>query len=294
LHQPVRPGGFESQLMAPPRTIRSAPSSNIGSPNVSPPHQYIPHLSHGGSSVPYHPPPTNFSFTSGPVWPSTSHPTTNFAQATLNVDLVSNAASQIESGRKQRALTPPYISRLHYLSNKHASNRLPGTSLAQYSMSTHPTSRSHSHEPDDHYGHRHTKKSRPNSPYSTAPPSPTFSVDSLSPTPDHTPIITPAHSPRLRPIGWSEVQLPQLRSLSIHHAPILPPMEPNAETTSVQMSRQSSASFTSGNIRISDILSTADAGHRKLPVPKLAVTDLLNGPTVIGAETSAGSSIAGD
>jgi len=41
-------------------------------------------------------------------------------------------------------------------------------------------------------------------------------------------------------------------------------------------------------------LSTSDAGHRKLPVPKLAVTDLLNGPTVIGAETSAGSSIAGD
>ncbi|KAG5356713.1 DNA-binding protein [Yarrowia sp. C11] len=79
---------------------------------------------------------------------------------------------------------------------------------------------------DDSEPWHRSKKSRPNSPSSTAPSSPTFS-NSESPTPDHTPLATPAHSPRIHPRDLEGVQLPSIRSLSIgrHVPPTLPPME---------------------------------------------------------------------
>lgn len=81
-------------------------------------------------------------------------------------------------------------------------------------------------EDDDACLHR-SKRSRPNSPMSTAPPSPIF-PESTSPTPNHTPIMTPAHSPRLNPLEPLQgVQLPSIRSLSLgrHLPPPLQPME---------------------------------------------------------------------
>lgn len=84
------------------------------------------------------------------------------------------------------------------------------------------------HEADDDlYLQHRSKRSRPNSPMSTAPPSPIFSP-STSPTPDHTPLATPAHSPRLHPremLDQGSVQLPSIRTLSLNRN-MPPPLQP--------------------------------------------------------------------
>lgn len=83
----------------------------------------------------------------------------------------------------------------------------------------------HTDDGDEVYFQHRSKRSRPNSPISTAPPSPIFSP-STSPTPDHTPLATPAHSPRIHPRELGEgVQLPSIRTLSLgRHMP--PPLQP--------------------------------------------------------------------
>jgi zinc finger protein CreA/MIG len=125
---------------------------------------------------------------------------------------------------------------------------------------------------DDHYAqaYRQPKRSRPNSPNSTAPSSPTFSHNSLSPTPDHTPLATPAHSPRLRP--YSGVELPPFRSLSLHHTPALAPLEPAPEGLAPPLQ----PTPRSNGMSLTDIMSRPDGSQRKLPVPKVAVHDLLS------------------
>ena len=124
-------------------------------------------------------------------------------------------------------------------------------------------------EHDDDY---RIKRSRPNSPYSTAPSLLTFSNESISPTPDHTPLATSGLSPRLRP-HVSDLQLPGLRHLSSGHTPLLTPMEPQADGsyTHIPPPQHTSPS-------IADIVTGA---HRKLPIPKLVkvrVSKMVNPP----------------
>lgn len=281
----VAAGMMESSSMAhmmppPNKTIsRSAPSSQLGSPNVSPPHSFSNYSPNVSSDL--------ASYRSGGNHSSSNSSPNGLAR---NIDLLADAASRLEqrhghhySHASRHVTSHGY----HPYQNNH---RLPG--LAQYAYSQ-PMSRSHSHEEDDPYTHRMTKKSRPGSPLSTAPPSPTFSHDSCSPTPDHTPLATPAHSPRLRPHGFNDVQLPHLRHLSLHHVPALAPMEPSTNTEAPYVPSQ-----TSGGLRIGDIISKPEGAQRKLPIPqlpKVAVQDLLNAPSGFSSgNSSTTGSVAGN
>ncbi|KAF7502634.1 hypothetical protein GJ744_005409 [Endocarpon pusillum] len=266
----------QAQMMAPPThgRVRSAPTSTAGSPNVSPPNSfpnYTPHI------------PT----TLGPY--GRHEDRANI----MDINLLATAASQVERGEDHSmsgTSRQPYVH--HKFSHRpsfQSSGRLP--SLSAYAIS-HSMSRTLSAENADDQGHR-VKRSRPNSPNSTAPPSPTFSHDSLSPTPDHTPIATPAHSPRLRPYANPDFQLPGIRNLSLGHTPALAPMEPSADgpTAPVQHTQHSQHSKHSGPT-ISDIMSRQDGTQRKLPVPlvpKLTVQDILN-PGIGSSSGSSGSS----
>ncbi|KAK8042709.1 carbon catabolite repressor protein [Apiospora phragmitis] len=263
--------GLSDHMMPPPagpRSIKSAPNSTLVSPNVSP-LTHIRHmpLPHSGIHL--------YSRGIGGGSPLNGHST----------DMLSNAAS----------ITPITLHSQH-------SSRGHLPSLSAYHMS-----RSHSNDEhhDDHYSQsaRHAKRSRPNSPNSTAPSSPTFSHDSLSPTPDHTPLATPAHSPRLRP--YANIELPGLRNLTLGHTPALAPMEPqnfdvNNNNTYQQAQPQGTPTNTtrSHGLSLTDIISRPD-GSRKLPVPqvpKVAVHDLLapNDGFNNSGRSSASGSLAGD
>lgn len=156
--------------------------------------------------------------------------------------------------------------------NSYNNNRMPSLSNYHYSSnpSSQPMSRSHSHDDDDHYMHRMSKKSRPGSPQSTAPPSPEFSHESTSPTPDHTPLATPSHSPRLRPQYFHNgVQLPTLHHLSLQHhpPPALAPVEPSADGHQPYVPAQHSG------LRISEIMEAGNGAQRKLPIPLIQSKD---------------------
>ena len=225
-----------SLMMPPPRksiSSQSAPSSAMGSPNVSPPHSYAPYASHLPSALGAYPryPAENTSPHSFPYYTSGTAPVLH------DINLLASAASQVERDSAMQQQNPhlqnPLLSRsgppTHQLSYNpdHAAHtppppppntRLP-TSLSAYKFS------STTHSPSPHLSRNssHTslsaadpsaldplshlapprKRSRPTSPQSTAPSSPAFSSTSYSPTPDHTPLATPAHSPRLPPGVWT-------------------------------------------------------------------------------------------
>lgn len=262
-----------ANMMPPPSKpiTRSAPVSQVGSPDVSPPHSYSNYAANHMRSnlAPY----------------SRSN---ERASSGMDINLLATAASQVERDDH----LGHHGSRHHpYGARQHNGRGLP--SLSAYAISQSMT-RSHSNEDDDAYGSHRVKRSRPNSPNSTAPSSPTFSHDSLSPTPDHTPLATPAHSPRLRPLGANEqLHLPSIRHLSIQHTPALAPMEPQPEGPHYYNPSQGPMGPS-----ITDIMSKPDGTQRKLPVPqvpKVAVQDMLN-PTggFTSMPSSANNSIAGD
>ena len=272
---------ISAAMMPPPQNTisQSAPASKATSPNVSPPNSYSPYSSNTPSTLNPH------GRSNGGSPKSTSY-------NPLDINLLATAASQVEREDQQPRDS---VARHHhhhhhhhhpyYIHNSNSAGRL--SSLSQYAYSQ-SMSRCHSHEDDDHLDRRIFKRSRPGSPQSTAPSSPTFSHDSLSPTPDHTPLATPAHSPRLRPYGENGLHLPGIRHLSLTHAPALAPMEPSADVTSPYGSLTNKSNY-NGGPRISEIMSRPDGTHRKLPVPqapKVAVQDMLNPTSGFGSGTS--------
>ncbi|KAL4893034.1 catabolite repressor [Aspergillus ambiguus] len=275
-------GAPDNAMVAPPGAMmpppskpitRSAPVSQVGSPDVSPPHSFSNYAGHMRSNL-------------GPYARNSDR-----ASSGMDINLLATAASQVERD-EHFGFHPGHRGHPFFAPRHHAggSGRLP--SLSAYAIS-HSMSRSHSHEEEDAYSQHRVKRSRPNSPNSTAPSSPTFSHDSLSPTPDHTPLATPAHSPRLRPLGSSELHLPSIRHLSLHHTPALAPMEPQPEGPNYYSPAQ-------GHVgpSISDIMSRSDGTQRKLPVPqvpKVAVQDMLNPATGFSSvSSSTNNSVAGN
>ncbi|PSK54133.1 hypothetical protein B9Z65_7939 [Elsinoe australis] len=278
-------------MMPPPHApmTRSAPGSQVASPNVSPPHTYQQaYPTSGGSYLTRN--------VSGDLSPAgVHHP--------MDINLLATAASQVErenshSGHLTPSSRSSYGSHPYNHHHPYSSGRLP--SLSQYHYSSNPTSqpmsRSHSHEHDDHYGHRQAKKSRPGSPQSTAPPSPSYSHHSTSPTPDHTPLATPSHSPRLRPQYYHNgVQLPTLHHLSLQNQPppALAPVEPSADGQQPYVPTQHSG------LRISEIMEREDGAQRKLPVPMvpnaMKVGDMLHPSSGFSSgHSSTTASVAGD
>ncbi|KAJ5569571.1 DNA-binding protein creA [Penicillium hispanicum] len=258
-----------ANMMPPPSKpiTRSAPVSQVGSPDVSPPHSFSNYANHMRSNL----------------GPYSRH--TERASSGMDINLLATAASQVERDDHMGF----HGSRHHMYGSRHHNRGLP--SLSAYAISQN-MSRSHSNEDDDAYAQHRVKRSRPNSPNSTAPSSPTFSHDSLSPTPDHTPLATPAHSPRLRPLGANELHLPSIRHLSLQHTPALAPMEPQPEGPNYY-----SPGHGHMGPSITDIMSKPDGTQRKLPVPqvpKVAVQDMLNPASGFSSMSSSTSnSVAG-
>lgn len=262
----------QAQILMPPPIgggARSAPVSTIGSPNVSPPHTFA---QHAAASIPTHLSP---------------FPRQDERSNIMDINMLASAASQVERSEHDLGARIPYQHQHHLFSHRNgpSNGRLP--SLGAYAISQ-SMSRSHSQEMQE--DEPRVKRSRPNSPHSNAPSSPTFSHESISPTPDHTPLATPGHSPRMRAAHGSDLQLPGLRHLSLGHAPLLAPMEPQADGSYAHPP----APHHSGP-SISEIVGGT---QRKLPIPQLPkvnMADLLNPPPGMGSgESSVTVSINGE
>ena len=178
--------------------------------------------------------------------------------------------------------TPYYLSfPHHHLPTSHLSNSRASSSSHQKKSPPMRSFSLHYDLEDELYGHR-SKRSRPGSPLSTAPPSPSFSPNSVSPTPDHTPVDTPAHSPRIfAQEPNKDVHLPSIRNLSIRNPPhmLLTPLEVDPGWTQPSVHIPASNSGTNSHPetpygtppvslpRLTDILE-GNSQDRLLPVPR--------------------------
>ncbi|MCJ1308271.1 hypothetical protein MMC25_001924 [Agyrium rufum] len=264
-------------MMPPPgrnsMNTQSAPSSAIGSPNVSPPHSYSSYAGH-----PY----SRYRPEQRPTSNATPYYTT--PQMT-DINILATAASQVEResalsqqlnglprpGFQTHQYPPPPPAFSHTLPNTRLS-----TSLSAYKFS------SNSNSPNMSRTNSHTslydpvemahlapprKRSRPGSPQSTAPSSPTYSNGSCSPTPDHTPLATPAHSPRLRPGVWtpshisggsSSTSVSSDMAAHMHTSPtLLPPSTSSSSYNQHQLPGIRSLSLSTG----APLGSTTSHGH---------------------------------
>jgi zinc finger protein CreA/MIG len=269
MHPTMPPAQMHDNSMLPPpmpaRAIRSAPTSTVGSPDVSPPHSFTPHAMQPSNLGPY---------------PRNSNDMSMLARAAHQVEREGQSvpAHQHQPPRAPQFHSPQFYGQPPF--NNHRQTYL--SALHVYSGQKNPASE----DMDDHYNnYRQAKRSRPNSPNSTAPSSPTLSHDSLSPTPDHTPLATPAHSPRLRPYG--NYELPSLRSLSLqplNAGPTLAPIEPisNAFDSTpppyLPPPSVTSAPRTtpSSHMSLTSIINQPEPSQRILPPPKMPVHEMLS------------------
>ncbi|KAI9671075.1 MAG: hypothetical protein M1831_005160 [Alyxoria varia] len=206
-HGGVLPDGSIAPVGPPPNSVfsHSAPGSILASPNISPPNyssQYSSNTSSYGSSN-----------RSGYASPGQHHP----PHGPRTMNMLATAASQVmeNEGHDQYHLPPPHhrsrpTSYAHYdIHDLGHSNRLPPLSASAYS--SHSMSRAHSQEEDDQL--RFAKRSKPSTPLSTAPGSPTrHYFEPHHATPGQTPDLTPAHSPRLRA---HSTRLPGIENLNL-------------------------------------------------------------------------------
>ncbi|KAK9355095.1 hypothetical protein V1523DRAFT_406317 [Lipomyces doorenjongii] len=223
---PAAPGEENASVV---KFSKSAPTSKATSPNVSPPHVHVQLQTR-----------TSSGYSSG-----TSTPTSSALPLPFDMHMLATAASQQleRENSAHSAHSRSSLSILSAASNHHRA--FPG--LAPLTPFNPPTSTARPHD-DDMFVPRASKRSRPNSPVSTAPSSPTFSL-SDSPTPDHTPLVTPAHSPRLHPReleALQGVQLPSIRSLSLRHMP--PPLMPLEVESSQNSPGGIATGIASGNV----------------------------------------------
>lgn len=314
----------QAMLQLPSRSIisQSAPVSQTGSPNVSPPHSY---------AAVYPPNPVLHQQRSPGGSPPNMLP-----RNPLDINLLATAADQVERDSSHLGVNGPTPARHNGFQQTHFNTYQPHSrpypsSLSAYAFS-HSSNSTANNSPSLSRSHSPARPSL-TSPQSTAPSSPAFSHDSYSPTPEATPLATPGHSPRLRPYHLPQsalhssgsstsisnlidspgigspngIQLPGLRHLSLGSTipvpsslssspahgvsaqpPPLAPMEPTTETmTSAFMSPHGSSnnspygsyqpptSLAQGS-RLSDIMRSSDGSQRKLPVPKVAVGDMLS------------------
>lgn len=267
------PGPGLAHVMSSPR------QSNTGSPNVSPPH-----------------PLSNYPPSIGTDLARYRH--AGLSNSTDGLSRNMNSITDAASKREQFSGHNSHPSR--HQPNSHGCHpyygRLPGICQDAYllqSMLKLPF-----YKDDGSYAERRTKGSSPGSSMSPAPPSPSFSHDSADPTPDYTPLATPAHSPRPRfhgLNGLNDLQLPSLRHSNLNHGllPALAPMEPSIGQEQLYVSNHSSG------FEICDFISNPEGAQRKLPasgVSKILVQDLLNDASLssFSSGTSVTSALAGE
>jgi zinc finger protein CreA/MIG len=261
-----------SVMMPPPHAMsQSAPPSIVGSPDVSPPNSYVAGAGPGRSILGPHGRRRGGSPGAGPPPP-------------FDINLLATAASQVERDDRR---SQPSVHR-HHPPRPHHPHPYYTHPPGRWSAGAHPgypypgpPSMSRGHGPDEEEAPvpRVARRSGPSSPLSTAPSSPTFSYGSFSPTPDHTPLATPAHSPRLRPHGCHDVHLPGIRHLSLQPMPVAPMEPPVDGVLSAGAGGWAGPPSQPLPPRLPRILDPAEGPHRTLPpppVPKVTVQYLLN------------------